>query len=458
MITSRFCKSCGSKNAFDDSNEKFFCSFCGAVNLVDPQSSITDGGNASFASPEQSDEGTKPDIKTASGFVPLSAKPNTINSDTNKTASENMLEKEDAEEIASETHVQVNEPSETKAEKKKSKKIAKVIAISISVLIGVCIIVGAILFFIKRIPSEYYGTYVRYWFIDGNETKTTYKITALSVEYTSERIVDGKEETYTETCKYTKKGDDLIICDNNGTPEFYLIIDDDCLYVETSKDISLSKKYGSFYWNEKSDKADIYEIERRADGFEDLIESTMNTWAREEVYTIHDREIKNSDFYILRSDEETDETDLNTYIIKYKAAGGDLSLYYDKNTKELEWVYFSGFVDFSSYSRSKPDYMSLDDYYDSQALLISLMYILGNNENIKLNTDENSNDYKLDYPYRLDTEIDAFTVFASLEIDPEYDDRYTSSLDNEKYKVSYSNWISLRDTVLVSYSVSKRNK
>ena len=169
----------------------------------------------------------------------------------------------------------------TKKEKKKEKKInKKILIISISAFIGICLLIGSILFFTNKIPSKYYGTYVRYYYIDGNESKVTYKISALSVKSTYERIVDGKKETETENIKYSKKGNDLIIKDKNGKSESYLIIDDDCLYVESSKDISDSKKYGIYYWNTKSSKADIYEIENKSEGTEELLEKTMNTWSR----------------------------------------------------------------------------------------------------------------------------------------------------------------------------------
>lgn len=452
MMISRFCKDCGSKNTFDDSKEKFFCSICGAVNQVDRQNTSSESSDAPSVLPEDKNRTNIPVANTVQGFVPLSVVGDSPITDPNGS---NNVPRVIPEQVNIEETTVEDDNSLDKAEKKNGNKIAKTVAISISALIGICLIAGAVFFFIKRIPSKYYGSYVSYYYIDGVEQVATYKISALSIKYTRESNSVENQEPLTYTCNYTKKGDDLIIVDKSGKPEYYLILDDDCLYIDSSKDISLSKKYGLFYWNVKSDKADIYEIERRADGLVDLIEETVNTWTREEIYSAHDKEMKKADFYISRSDEETDETDLFTYEIQYKAAGGDLSLYFDKSTKEFKRAYFSGFVDFSSNSRFNLDQMSLDDFYDSQAMLISLMYILGNKENVTLNTDENDSDYKLDYAYRLDTEIDAFTVFASLEEDPEYNDRYTSALENNKYRVSYSNWITLSDSVLVSYSVSK---
>ena len=69
MTISRFCKSCGAKITIDDSAEKFFCSFCGAENIVDsPDSNSTNSDaviqpksektiqpiNSAFLSPSQS--------------------------------------------------------------------------------------------------------------------------------------------------------------------------------------------------------------------------------------------------------------------------------------------------------------------------------------------------------------------------------------------------------------------
>lgn len=342
----------------------------------------------------------------------------------------------------------------TKKEKKKGKKInKKVLIISISAIVAVGLLVGLILFFTNKIPSKYYGTYVRYYYFDGIESKTTYKISALSVKSTHEYIKDGKKETETESYKYSKKGNDLIIKDKEGKSENYLIIDDDCLYVDSSKDISTSKKYGLFYWNIKSDKADIYEIENKAEGIEDSIEKTMNTWSRKLIYDTADKELKDTSFYIYDSDEKADDTDLNTYEVIYEAAGGKLSLYYNRKTKELSRIYFSGSVLSTSYRGTGSDSMSVEDIYDARAMLLSFMYVLGNKENIELNIDtENSKEYSkslTDLNYRTKVAGEFDSLFSNKKVDDKYDDKYTYSLSNDKYSIDFDSWISSS-----TYSVS----
>lgn len=175
--------------------------------------------------------------------------------------------------------------------------------ISIAIII---LLIGIILFFINKIPSKYYGTYTRYFYFDGNEFKTTYKISPLKIKSILESTIDAESKIEEKDIEYSKKGKDLIIKENEY--ESYLIIDDDCLYVETNKDISTSKEYGLFYWNVKSDEADLYKIENKSEGMEDLIEKTMNTWARELIYDTINQKMENSDFYIIKSDKESDKT------------------------------------------------------------------------------------------------------------------------------------------------------
>lgn len=64
------------------------------------------------------------------------------------------------------------------------------------------------------------------------------------------------------------------------------------------------QKNTDFYWNIKSDKADIYEIENKSESIEDLIEKTMNTWSRKLIYDTANRELNDYEFYILNSDEK----------------------------------------------------------------------------------------------------------------------------------------------------------
>lgn len=349
-----------------------------------------------------------------------------------------------------------------KKENEKGKKFnKKLIIFTIITIFTTCLLVGLIIFFVNKIPSKYYGTYVRYYYFNGNESKITYKISPLSVKSISERTVDGKNKINTESYRYTKKENDLIIKNKNGKLKNYLIIDNDCLYIESSKDISTSKKYGLFYWNIKSDKADIYEIENKSESIEDLIEKTMNTWSRKLIYDTANRELNDYEFYILNSDEKTDDTDLNTYEVVYNAAGGKLSLYYDRKTKNLERIYFSGSILASSITGTDTDSMSVEDIYDAKAMLMSCMYILGNKKNIELNIDtENSKDYSkaltdLNYRSKVAGEFD--DLLSNKTVDEKYNDRYTYSLSNSKYSIEFTNWISSNTysvTGVVSFNIS----
>ena len=277
----------------------------------------------------------------------------------------------------------VDTPNDTIIVKKKNGK--KIVIVSVCTVLIVGLIIGLILLLTGGIPSKYRGTYVRYYYFDGVETKVTYEVSAKSVKSITEYEKDGKKEEKVDNHDYYIKDDDLIIKDSSF--EKYLIIDDDCLYIETSKDISTSKKYGSFYWNVKSKKADIYEIKNKSEQVEDLIETTMNRWARKFYYEAQDKKLTDSKFYILSSDEKTDETNLNTYEVKYKVSNGNLSLYYDRKSKKLERIYFSGSIDTSSLTGKSIDSMSVEDMYDVKAMLLSLMYIYGNTKNVELNID-----------------------------------------------------------------------
>ena len=196
----------------------------------------------------------------------------------------------------------VDTPNNTIIDKKKKGK--KIAIISIGTVLIVGLIVGLIFLLTGGIPSKYRGTYVRYYYFDGVETKITYEISGKSVKSITEYEKDGKKEENVDNHDYYMKDDDLIIKDSSF--EKYLIIDDDCLYIETNKDISTSKKYGSFYWNVKSKKADIYEIRNKSESVEDLIETTMNTWARKFYYEAQGKKLTDSKFYILSSNEKTD--------------------------------------------------------------------------------------------------------------------------------------------------------
>lgn len=340
------------------------------------------------------------------------------------------------------TNENIIEPStnSSKIEKKKGKKIA---IISICSVLVIGLIIELIVFLTGGIPSKYRGTYVRYYYFDGIETKVTYKISSKSIKATTEYEKEGKKEERVEDYEYYTKDDDLIIKD--GSYEKYLIIDDDCLYIETSKDISTSKQYGSFFWNVNSNKADIYEIKNKAESVEDLIETTMNTWARKFYYKAQDKELKDTRFYILSSDEKTDETNLNTYEVKYKVANGDLSFYYNRKSKTLERIYFSGSINTSSITGKSFDSMSVEDTYDAKAMLLSLMYIYGNENNVELNINiETSKDYDKvmkEFDHRDVATKDYDALFSNKRNSTIADeDRY--SLDNDKYSVEYTSMIS----------------
>lgn len=334
---------------------------------------------------------------------------------------------------------------ETKKDKKKFLK--KWWFWTIISIIMIILLIGIILFFINKIPSKYYGTYTRYSYFGGTEFKITYKISPLKIKAISEYTEDGENKFEEEEIEYCKKGDDIIIKDNDE--EAYLIIDNDCLYIETNKDISMSKEYGYFYWNEKSDEADLYKIENKSKQMIDLIEETMNSWARKLIYDTYDLNEESSKFYIFNSDKKSDKTDLNTYKINYNVAGGELSLYYDRKTQQLDRVFFSGEVFESTYSVSSSDNMDIYDIYDSKAMLLSLMYILGNKDNIELNqADEDIEKVKnyskilKDLSYRTSVAEEYDKLFANKTTDEEINNRYTYTLKNDKYDIDYTSWIS----------------
>ena len=333
---------------------------------------------------------------------------------------------------------------------KKGNVKKKLLLISL-VLVIITVVVLGILFFINMIPSKYYGNYVRYYDFNGKESKTTYNISPLSVKVTSEYTENNEKKTTTEKIDYSKKGEDIIIKYENL--DNYLIIDDDCLFIETSKDISSSKKYGIFYWKENSEKSDIYEIENKADGMEDLIEDTVNTWTRNAMSDSSDNKDSISNFYIYDSDEENDKTDLNTYEIKLKAAGGKLSIYYDRKEKKLKRIYFSGSI-ITSYLGKEKDTMGVEDIRDCKAILLAIMYILGNDENIELNSykdnfDANNEEMRKDLVLRTKAAGELVNLFDNAQVDEKYKDNNTYILDNDKYSIRYNSWVSSS-----TYSVS----
>jgi len=323
------------------------------------------------------------------------------------------------------------------------KRLLLIIAIVVAVIVFLSLGIGGFFYFKNRIDPKYHGTYVRYYYYDGIESKTTYIIKALSIKEIEEE--DGKKTEY--KYDYYKKGDDLII--KRDDDENYIIVEDGKLYIDSSKEDGLSKSLDIYYWNEKGDKADIYEIINKSHVLENKIEETMDEWAQEYVYEVYDYNDGNSTFYITSSDEKTDETDLNTIKVAYKAAGGELTFYYNRKTKNINKISYSGKI----LSSSKLDSMSIDDIYDSKGIVLSLMYILGNKDNIKLNQDileaGESDDARKDLIYRTNVFTEFKNLFSNRETDPDFTDKYTFSLNNDKYDIKYDSWI----TVL-TYSAS----
>ena len=326
---------------------------------------------------------------------------------------------------------------------KRKKFNKKMIIIPIGIVGIIVLLTGIIFFLINKVPSKYYGTYVKYYYIDGKEEKVTYNITPLSIKVIYEHDIDGKKVYEKLPFKYYKKGNDLIIKDKKGVFKSYLILDDDRLFVEPSKDISIAKKYGNYYWNIKSSKADIYEMKNKSKGIVELVENTMNTWARKMTYESFNKKLNDSNFYLYESDEKTDETYLYTYEVIYEAAGGKLSLYYDRKSKKFERAYYSGSFSSSLYGGADSDSMSVEDIYDSKAMLMSLMYVLGNKDNIELNTyDENSKDYDksiLDLGYRKQVLSEYLDLISNKKVNEKNENDYTLSLDNDKYKIEFNN-------------------
>lgn len=300
----------------------------------------------------------------------------------------------------------------------------------------VILLILTILFFRNKIPSKYYGTYVRYYYWEDNEYITTYKISPLKIKYTYEYTVDGEKKIEEKNIEYYKKGDDLVIKGNEY--EKYMILDDDCLYINSNKDISSSKKYGWFYWNVKSDNADLYCIEAKADQTIDAVEKAMNTWVKE----VYKKGLEDSNFYITSSDEETDKTNLNTYEIKYNAVDGELSLYYDRKTQKLNTIHFIR----NSFEKN----LSESEFFKVHTMLVSLMYVLGNSDNLQLNIDiGKTDDYtnaKKDLEYRVNVVEEHGKL---IENQTTKDTGFSLSLENDKYDIAYD-----MDTLFTTFSIN----
>lgn len=321
--------------------------------------------------------------------------------------------------------------SEEKTNKKSNKKIL-VILLSVIIL---CTIVIACFMVSKMIPLKYHGTFVRINYIQGIEEIETYKISAFSIDYSSNFM----GETRKEKIKYLKKNDDLILLEEKDNlsiiEDSYAIIDNDLLFIESSKDeeeIALSKKYNSFFWNVKSDKSDIYEIENKSSDFVDNLEGIANSWSREFVYSTFEEEVNDSNLYIKQSDEKNDETNLNSLELNFEVANGDLSLTFDRKEKKLNSIHFYGYVSVNNFSFSS-DTMKVKDMYDCEAILLAAMYAISNIENVSI-TDGNK--------YKIEALEDYINLLENKEDNASDNLKNDFSLVNDKYEVKFSRDIS----------------
>ena len=85
--------------------------------------------------------------------------------------------------------------------------------------------------------------------------------------------------------------------------------------------------------------------------------------------------------------------------------------------------------------------MTVEDIYDARTMLFSLMYILGNKDNIELNIDiENSNNHEkaiADIEYRQQVISDYLDLIKNKQ--ETEDNEYKISLENDKYSVEFNN-------------------
>lgn len=329
---------------------------------------------------------------------------------------------------------------ENKTKKEKKKNVKKLLIIIFSIILIVAIATCIIIFIIIKIPSKYCGTYVSYSYVSGEKCEEVYRISSLSVKHTSKCKINGKEYNESEKLKYEKKGKDLIVESKLG--KNYLIIEDDKLYVNDKKDISLEKKYNMFFYNVKSDKRDIYEIQYEADKFEDQIEYSINSWSRDLIYkAINEEYDKDDSVYFLPSDEKSDESDLNEYSVKYKVGNAEVTVDFDRKTQKIDSVSYSAHVSMSKYSLSNIDSATAEDLYDSRAILLSVMAIIS------------SNGKYIDSPAADNTEYHnaAIDDFADL-LDNRTDGKNGEikfNLSNKKYSISYEDSIKSGDSYVL---------
>ena len=296
--------------------------------------------------------------------------------------------------------------------------------IIVGIVIAVLLIIGFIVYSNAKIPSEYYGVYTRYSYVDGKESKTTYTIKPLSIEMHYEYDENGNLISEDKKIDFYKKDNDLII--KNNDYEQYVILDDGHLYINPNKDIELSKKYKIYYWNEKGNNSTEEELFNKVDIIESKIEDLVNDWARKEI---SDDTYKYS-FYILDSDDEPDKSDLNVFTVKKKASNGDLSFTFDKKTKKLKNVFFSGSVFTSAYNGRYDDTMSAEDINDVESMILALMYMYQN-------TDEKDSYKDPEAGLKAAAKLKYYTMMLSSEKDSSYDNGYKYEFDNTDYNVSF---------------------
>lgn len=336
---------------------------------------------------------------------------------------------------------------EEKIVSKNKNGFKKIIIFTIIAIISIIIITGIIVFNSNNIPSKYYGTYVKYSYLNGKRYKDIYIISTNSIEYSSieysSKYKNGKTNSRIPKIEYKLEGEDLIITKNDN--DQYLIIDDDCLYIESNKDISKSKEMDYFYWNEKSKKANIYEIKNNSKEIAEKIEDAVNGFYRNVIYSTVNKSMDNSSFYIINSDEKSDETDLNEYKVKFKASGGELELIYNKKNRKIKEIYFCGNIA----DGLDMEKMKVNDIYDCRAMLLACMYTLKSEDKYGFVYNYDKNDFHkiITIDENADTKIitDVSKEYEELFKNPKTgnidENEKTYSYNNEKYSISCTDWI-----------------
>lgn len=298
---------------------------------------------------------------------------------------------------------------------------------------------------VNIIPPKYWGKYRYYFYFDGTISKTTYRITPFHIKIFYEADKNGTKESMNENVPYNKRGKDLII--SSGNTKYYLILNDDRLFVETNKNISTSEKYKSYYWKMKTNKSDIYEMTNNAEITVDMLEFIANQWARNTIFEMTGTTSNNTEIYISPSDETNDETDLNVYEVSYNVANGTLYLQYNKDNKNLKHISFLGSIFVTSYDGRDDDSMNSDDIYNCNALMLSSMYLLGIKDESELNKNISNINTEEDHAYRNSLLWDYASLLKNMTVDNEFDDKYNYSFKSEKYDISFDKWISSNDNL-----------